>query len=261
MTYLVLRLEGREIRRIPLKKESMAGSCSKENAVVSFSDADCSFSGPSKTFSPERIVQKRKPWLNYELIEKEVPKLKQKKSLEQKRQSNKAKMTIDKEKVEWLKSSRDYSFLSADDDMFHGSGIKPNPWMVKNVSKSCDSMPKKKYEVSRSGTAIPKPQVLSSKPLSKESKFKNSGRSILEGHVRKRRQVIYEDEDDDDDQAIDIIRTVRYDPKKFTDNAGGINVEATSSDTRKEETQSASRLQRKKIVEQEERETKKRKMY
>ncbi|CAA2976121.1 Hypothetical predicted protein [Olea europaea subsp. europaea] len=236
----------------------MAGSCSKENAVVSYNDGDCSFSEPSETSSPERIVLKKKPWLNYELIEKEVPKLKHKKSLGQKRQSNKAKITIDKEKVEWLKSSRDYSFLSSDNDIFQ---IKPNPWMVKNVSKSCDSMPKKKYEVSRSGTAIPKPQALSSKPWSKESRFKNSGRSNLEGHVRKRRQVIYEDEDDDVDQAIDIIRTVHYDPKKFTDDSDDINVEATYSDTREEKTRSASRLQRKKIVEQERRETKKRKMY
>ncbi|CAI9752696.1 unnamed protein product [Fraxinus pennsylvanica] len=234
MTYLVITLEGREICRALIKKESMEDSCSKENANASDIDGDCIFSGPSKTFNPEKIVREKKSRLNYELFDKEVPKLKHKKSSVQKRQSNKAEITIDKEKVEWLKFSRDYSFLLSDNDELHGSGVKLNPWIVKNVSKSCDSMPKKKSEVSRREAATPKPKVLSSKPWSKESRFKNSGRSNFEGHVRKRKQVIYEDEDDDDDQAID---------------------------THKEDTRRTPGLLRKKIVEQEKRETKKRKMY
>lgn len=179
MTDLVITLGGREICRTLFKKESMAGSCSKENANDSDNDGDCSFSGSSKTFNPEKTVQEKKSWLNYKLIGKEV---------------SKVKITVDKEKVKWLKASRDYSFLSSDNDK---SMINPNPWMVKNVSKSRASIAKKKPEESRKVKATPKPLVLSSKPRSKESGFKNTGQSNLEGRVLKRKQVIYDSEDDD----------------------------------------------------------------
>ncbi|CAA2952558.1 Hypothetical predicted protein [Olea europaea subsp. europaea] len=196
MKDLVLTLGGREICRTLIKKESMGGSCSKENADASDNDGDCSFSGSSKTFNPEKMVREKKSWLNYELIGKEVSKPKHKNSSVQKCRSNKVKITVDKEKVEWLKDSRDYSFLLSDNDK---SVINPNPWMVKNVSKSRASMAKKKLEESRKAKVTSKPPVLSSKPCCKESGFKNSGRSNLEGHVRKRKQVIYDSEEDDDD--------------------------------------------------------------
>ncbi|KAL2465918.1 Uncharacterized protein Adt_41769 [Abeliophyllum distichum] len=129
-------------------------------------------------------------------------------------------------------------------------------------------MPKKKFEKSRKGKPTPKPPLTSSKPQSKESGFKNSGRSNLEGEVRKRKYVIYDDEDDDDtEQATGIIRKMfRYDPKKFGDDADDRNMEATFSDIQMEETRSAKIARKedaqehKRIVEQEKRKTKKRKM-
>ncbi|KAL2465920.1 Protein spt2-like protein [Abeliophyllum distichum] len=229
----------------------MADLRCKENANASRNDG-------SETVSSEKIMRQKKSWFNYELIESSV----------QNRGSNRAKTIVDKEKVQWLKSSRDYSFLSSDDDKFQKSVIKPVPRMVKNASKYCVSMPKKTFEESRKRKPTPKPSLTSSKPQSKESGFNNSGRSNLEGEVRKRKYVIYDDEDDDDtEQATGIIRRMfRYDPKKFGDDADDRNMEATFSDIQMEETRSAKIARKedaqehKRIVEQEKRKTKKRKM-
>ncbi|KAL2523109.1 SPT2 chromatin protein [Forsythia ovata] len=245
MEYLRLRQRLKETYRASIKRESMADPRCKENTNASSNNGS------------ERIMRQKKSWFNYELIESSV----------QKRESNRAKIIMDKEKVQWLKSSRDYSFLSYDDDKFQNSVINPVPRMVKNVSKYCISMPKKKFEESRKGKVTPKPPLTSSKPQSKESGFKNSGRSNLEGEVRKRKFVIYDDEDDDTEQAISIIRRMfRYDPKKFGNDADDRNMDATFSDIQKEETRSAKIARKedaqelKRIVKQEKRETKKGKM-
>ncbi|KAL2523426.1 uncharacterized protein Fot_27349 [Forsythia ovata] len=245
MEYLRLRERLKETYRASIKRESMADLRCKENANA------------SRNNGSERIMRQKKSWFNYELIESSV----------QKRESNRAKIIMDKEKVQWLKSSRDYSFLSYDDDKFQNSVINPVPRMVKNVSKYCISMPKKKFEESRKGKVTPKLPLTSSKLQSKESGFKNSGRSNLEGEVRKRKFVIYDDEDDDTEQAISIIRRMfRYDPKKFGNDADDRNIDATFSDIQKVETRSAKIARKedaqelKRIVKQEKRETKKRKM-
>ncbi|KAL2465923.1 SPT2 chromatin protein [Abeliophyllum distichum] len=251
MEYLRPRQRLKEKFRASIKRESMADLRCKENANASRNDG-------SETVLSERIMRQKKSWFNYELYESSV----------QNRGSNRAKTIVDKEKVQWLKASRDYSFLSSDDDKFQKSVIKPVPRMVKNASKYCVSMPKKTFEESRKGKPTPKPPLTSSKTQSKESGFKNSGRSNLEGEVRKRKYVIYDDEDDDDtEQATGIIRRVfRYDPKKFGDDADDRNMEATFSDIQMEETRSAKIARKedaqehKRIEEQEKRKTKKRKM-
>ncbi|KAL2465919.1 Retrovirus-related Pol polyprotein from transposon TNT 1-94 [Abeliophyllum distichum] len=80
----------------------------EENANASRNDG-------SETVVSERIMRQKKSWFNYDLIESSV----------QNRGSNRAKTIVDKEKVQWLKASRDYSFLSSDDDKFQNSVIKP----------------------------------------------------------------------------------------------------------------------------------------
>ncbi|KAL2483014.1 uncharacterized protein Fot_44458 [Forsythia ovata] len=248
MEYLKLRQRLKEKFRASIRRESMADLRCKENANASRNDG-------SETVLSKRIVRQKKSWFNYELFESSGG-------------SNRAKIIVDKEKVQWLKASRDYSFLSYDDDKFQNSVINPVPRMVKKVSKYCVSKPKKKFEESRKGKPTPKPSLKSSKPESKKSGFKNSGRSNLEGEVRKRKYVIYDDEDDDDtEQAVGIIRRMfRYDPKKFGDDADDRNMEATFSDIQMEETRSSKIARKedaqehKRIVEQEKRKTKKRKM-
>ncbi|KAL2456719.1 Uncharacterized protein Adt_46657 [Abeliophyllum distichum] len=85
MEYLRQRQRLKETYRASIKRESMADLRCKENANAKRNDG-------SETVFSGRITRQKKSWFNYELIESSL----------QKRGSNREKIIMDKEKVQWL---------------------------------------------------------------------------------------------------------------------------------------------------------------
>ncbi|KAH6776579.1 hypothetical protein C2S52_014140 [Perilla frutescens var. hirtella] len=152
--------------------------------------------------------------------------------IDAKKSSATAKPTVDevimrKNKVQWLRETRDYSFLSS-------AEICSAP-PIKRDSKR-DLIMKEPRKLMEKGVSVEKTLSRAKKELKTVRKQSDQKK---EGEGQKRR--VEKREREEADYAIGIIRQMfRYDPTRFSDNdKEDLNMEASFADIQKEERRSA----------------------
>ncbi|KAI3470996.1 hypothetical protein Pfo_027659 [Paulownia fortunei] len=267
---LAVRQQLKEAFRARLRKETgSAVATGKENAAPA--DNYGRFFGTSEIVFSDRVIQETQTWSeNPKSAVKELErKLKNDGDKKKTAAGSMAAKTImnamnRRRKVQWLKDTRDYSFLSSDCEIpVPGNKDKNSrpPEMMKEkgskiqglkvIKRDSETRMKnsraKKEQASRNSKKPlePRRKIMHSskekltvpKPQSNKSSHQKNPCLVADGRKRKLEQRAAEEKEEIN--AISIIRRMfGYNPTRFCDDEEDVNMESTFADIQKEERRS-----------------------